>query len=52
MGCKYAKCDTDTGRYDCKVSGDECVYLIPNYGTCLEDEFLDNDDCLEEIKNE
>lgn len=41
MGCKYAECDIDTGRYDCKVSGDECIYLMPNYEACIKDEYFE-----------
>lgn len=36
MGCKNAKIN-DEGRYDCKVSGDECIYLIPNGEQCKKD---------------
>ena len=37
MACKCAKFDTDNGRWDCSVSGDNCMYLIPNSKRCAED---------------
>lgn len=30
MSCKAAKFDQDEGRYYCDVSGDQCMYYIPN----------------------
>lgn len=35
MSCRYAKIDLDTGRYECKLSGDECIYYIPNQKNAL-----------------
>lgn len=37
MSCKCAKYDPDEGRYYCEVSGDQCVYWIPNSKRCAED---------------
>lgn len=37
MSCKCATFDEDTGRYDCSVSGDGCVYFIPNSKACAKD---------------
>jgi hypothetical protein len=37
MACKCAKFDTDNGRWDCSVSGDNCMYLIPNSKRCAEE---------------
>ena len=37
MSCKCAKYDEDEGRYYCEVSGDQCIYLIPNSKRCAED---------------
>ena len=34
MGCKCAVYDSDSGRYDCDVSGSGCIYLIPNSKRC------------------
>lgn len=35
MNCKYAKnYDEETSRYDCSISGDECIYLLPNENNC------------------
>lgn len=36
MGCKCATFDSDTGRYDCSVSGDGCMFLIQNSKACAE----------------
>lgn len=36
-GCKCATFDPDDGRYSCSVSGDGCMYLIPNSKRCAED---------------
>lgn len=56
MRCKCAvKYDVDTGRYECSVSGDECIYLIPNHESCVEDGYVDGDDefkRLEEFDDE
>ncbi len=40
MGCKYAVFN-DEGRYNCKISDDECIYLIPNKNKCIKDGYLD-----------
>lgn len=41
MSCKYAIFN-DEGRYDCKISDDECIYLIPNKNKCIKDGYLDS----------
>ncbi len=37
MGCSAATLDSDEGRYDCAVSGSQCMYLIPNSKRCAEE---------------
>ena len=37
MSCKAATLDPDEGRYDCAVSGDQCMYLFPNSRRCAEE---------------
>lgn len=37
MSCKCAKYDLDDGRYKCSVSGDGCMYLIPDSKICAEE---------------
>ena len=37
MSCKAAKFDPDEGRYYCDVSGDQCMYYIPNSKRCAEE---------------
>jgi hypothetical protein len=37
MSCKAAKFDPDEGRYYCDVSGDQCMYYIPNSKKCAEE---------------
>ncbi len=34
VACKCAKYDPEEGRYSCSVSGDGCMYLIPNSKRC------------------
>lgn len=34
MACKCAKRQGMFARYECKVTGDECVFLIPNARSC------------------
>ena len=34
MACKCATYNRDSGRFDCSVSGSECIYLIPNSKRC------------------
>lgn len=34
MACKCAKRQGIFERYECKVTGDECVFLIPNAHSC------------------
>ena len=35
MSCKCANFDSDEG-WKCSVSGDRCVYMIPNSKACAE----------------
>ena len=37
MSCKCATLDEDTGRYECSVSGDQCMYLFPDSKQCAKD---------------
>lgn len=37
MACKCAEYDGDSGRYQCSVSGDGCMYMIPNSKRCAKD---------------
>lgn len=37
MNCICAKYDEDENRYYCEVSGNTCIYLIPNSKRCAED---------------
>ncbi len=34
MGCKCASFDESVGRYQCSVSGNECLFLIPSSEAC------------------
>lgn len=43
MSCQYAKSNGE-GRNNCEVSGDECIYLIPNEKQCKVDGFIDEED--------
>lgn len=43
MSCRNAKYDPDTGRYDCKVTGDGCIFLCPNEKSCKAQGYLDDD---------
>lgn len=36
MSCKCAKYDGSTGRYECSVSGDGCMFIIPDSKKCAE----------------
>ncbi|MDM8310785.1 hypothetical protein QUW36_01815 [Clostridium cadaveris] len=36
MSCKCAKYDEDEGRYYCEVTGNGCVFYIPNSKRCAE----------------
>jgi len=36
MSCICALYD-DEGRYNCSISGDSCIYLIPNSKRCAEE---------------
>lgn len=37
MSCRCAKFDSDSGHYECSVSGDQCMYIIPNSKRCAEE---------------
>lgn len=37
MACKYAKMDPELCRYMCNITGDQCVYFIPNEKKCMEE---------------
>lgn len=37
MGCSCSEFDPDLGRYCCSVSGDLCMYLVPNAERCAEE---------------
>ena len=37
MACKCTKFDPDEGRFMCSVTGDSCMYLIPNSAKCAEE---------------
>lgn len=37
MGCRAATFDDDIGRFQCDVSGSECMYLFPDSKRCAED---------------
>jgi len=36
MSCRSAKFDSDTYRYKCHVSGDGCVFMLPDEKLCYE----------------
>ena len=36
MSCKCATFDSEDGRYTCSVSGDGCMFMIPNSKLCAE----------------
>lgn len=36
MSCKCAKYDEDEGRYCCEVTGNGCIFYIPNSKRCAE----------------
>jgi hypothetical protein len=36
MACKSATFDLEDGRYQCSVSGDGCMFLIPDSKACAE----------------
>lgn len=42
-GCKYSVFDNDIARYQCTITGDECVYFLPSYQRCVK-EFLDDEE--------
>lgn len=37
MNCKCASYHPDIGRWQCSVSGSECMYLLPNSKRCAID---------------
>jgi hypothetical protein len=36
MSCKCARYDGEDGRWQCSVSGDGCMFLIPDSKACAE----------------
>jgi hypothetical protein len=36
-GCKCAKLDPEKERYECSVTGDDCMYMIPDSKRCAKD---------------
>lgn len=52
MYCKRAKYEPDEGRYYCEVSGDQCIYLIPNRKRCAEEYGEDPDAEREETDDD
>jgi len=55
MSCKCATFQPDEGRWSCSVSGDGCMYLIPNSKKCAEqfgegpDTYPDEDENSQQI---
>jgi len=37
MSCQCADYDSDEGRFICSVSGDGCLYMIPDSKRCAEE---------------
>ena len=35
-GCSCAKFDVDSGRWSCSVSGDGCMFFLPDSKLCAE----------------
>ena len=58
MTCKCSSYDPDSGRRQCSVSGDGCVFLIPNSKACAimygegPDADRDKDELLAELEAE
>lgn len=48
MSCKYAKFDSEEGRYDCELTG-KCIYMLADMKRCLSEGYLDGE-LLEEQK--
>lgn len=36
MSCRCAKFDSDSFRYKCSVSGDGCMFMLPDEKLCYE----------------
>lgn len=52
MGCECAKYyDPDEGRYYCDVTGDQCMYLMPDSKRCVAD-YGEGPDAQTETENE
>lgn len=49
-GCKCASYDYEEG-WKCSVTGDRCIYFIPNSKQCAE-EFGEGPDSMEDSENE
>ena len=48
-GCTSSTFDLDEGRYYCEVSGDQCMYYIPDSKRCAE-EYGEGPDAVEEVE--
>ena len=51
MACECATYDPDSGRYECSVSGNGCMYMIPNSERCVE-EYGEGPDANNEAERE
>lgn len=51
MSCKCASFDSDSCRWECSVSGDGCIFVIPNSKACAE-MYGEGPDVYEESKTE
>ena len=51
MSCKSAKFEEEEGRFKCDVSGDECVYILPNSKRCAKEYGEGPDSIKEENKH-
>lgn len=38
MKCERSYFDSDSLRFKCKMSGDDCIFLIPNWRACPEND--------------
>lgn len=50
MSCKCATFDSDLCRYECSVSGDGCMFMIPNSKLCAE-KYGEGPDAVEKRTN-
>lgn len=42
--CSCSYFDSDTCRWQCLVTGNECIYIIPNSDQCKNDGYYDSND--------